>query len=204
MIPVYRYTEQARQQCQCKTASEPWLHCLIANVRGSNYLVIFIWDTREVISISRTSLSDLNAPLANDNHKPLTGTMKAKDIEAINVAAGFIKPTEQIERMKQYLRSSRLGCLKGMVRIFERQASDERDGRLKHFDGIGFSRIDARQMTNWSKMLLRFELPSEHDIWTICNKMPKYAKQLVTISLQGQRSINADNVEKFLRSKGYS
>lgn len=66
-------------------------------------------------------------------------------------------------------------------------------------DSKGFNRFDVHRMSVLAKSLLSYRMPSIDDITWCTYAMPKYAKQLTTLS--HTRNAKADKVELWLSNE---
>lgn len=92
------------------------------------------------------------------------------------------------KRVRLDLLRSRLGtdirwARRGLVRIFERQTSEERvSEQTREDNGIGFTGPDAPLLTSFAKQLQERGWLSFKQDTILLKLMPKYAGQLLTVS----------------------
>lgn len=90
---------------------------------------------------------------------------------------------QRIAYFKDQLKSNPKWALRGLIRIYERQTEDERQvGATVHDNGIGFSGCDAEILSSFAQQYLRWGRLSAKQMSILYRKMPKYARQLLSIS----------------------
>ena len=100
------------------------------------------------------------------------------------------KTVYTVEEIKQKLATSQPWIERAIIRLFERQTTDEQESETTtHKNAMGFSSFDAEILSSFAKQLVN--RPGYHltpkQAALAAKKLPKYAKQLWTIS-QGQVS----------------
>lgn len=105
--------------------------------------------------------------------------------------------TADIASFREKLANNAIWAIRGMLRIFQNQTTNEQDMESTEVDnGIGFTGVDAKLLTSFSKQvnskidwLKSKNLPiywdrllSEKQMKLVFKKMPKYAKQLYSVS----------------------
>ena len=100
------------------------------------------------------------------------------------------KTVYTVEEIKVKLATSQPWIERGIIRLFERQTTDEQEAEVTtHKNAMGFSSFDAEILSSFAKQLM--SRPDRHltpkQAALAAKKLPKYAKQLWTIS-QGQVS----------------
>jgi hypothetical protein len=83
---IYRSSELAENTKWREMPSEPYLHTMQVN----DYLVTYVWDTREIVHIIRLTVSPKkakNIAVANDNCEPLKDPMDIlpKELEWLTI-----------------------------------------------------------------------------------------------------------------------
>ena len=96
--------------------------------------------------------------------------MKGKDLQKLKVI------------MKNKLASNSVWAVKGMIRIFQYQTTEEQSCEVTVEDnGIGFNGVDANIMTSFSKQVNSGRNLSPKQMAIVFKKMPKYWGQLSTL-----------------------
>ena len=90
----------------------------------------------------------------------------------------------RIAYIRERLATNRQWATRGLVRIYEHQTSDEQTSmETKHHNGVGFTGADAEILTSIAKQVLAGRQLSEKQFnKVVFKKMPKYARQLESIS----------------------
>jgi hypothetical protein len=90
--------------------------------------------------------------------------------------------------VRQQLATKPEWAVRAMVRIFqENQTADEQTDQLtKHDNGIGFSGTDAQFLSSLAKQFIAKDYLSEKQVAFVLKKMPKYVKQVITMSNKAQ------------------
>lgn len=84
--------------------------------------------------------------------------------------------------LKDILRKSDKTLLDAVVAIYDRQTDEEKmSGQSTEENHIGFSKIDAKSLTNIAVKIKRKEELTFQEMCMTRNKMPKYWKQLMVI-----------------------
>lgn len=85
--------------------------------------------------------------------------------------------------LKNLVRTDEKALFKAIILIYANQTNEEQySGESVEDNGIGFTKHDAKEMTPIAKKLKRGEVLNQSEIAKSKNKMPKYWKQLMTIS----------------------
>jgi len=81
------------------------------------------------------------------------------------------------------LESNDVAVIKGLIRIYELQTSDEQSAEYtKHHNGVGFSGFDGEFMTSVAKFFLKVGFVTEGQFVHLKKKMMRYAGQLAKIA----------------------
>jgi hypothetical protein len=105
------------------------------------------------------------------------------------------------EDIKELLETNDVAVIKGLIRIYELQTSDEQsDEYTKHHNGVGFSGFDGEFMTSVAKWFLKNGFVSEGQFKHVKKKMMRYAGQLAKIA---NGEIVPSYREKFKIFKGW-
>ena len=89
--------------------------------------------------------------------------------------------------IKQYVRT-KLGsdprwAKHALLKIFEFQTADEQERETTHdHNGVGFTGIDGEILSSFAKQLQRKNWLSDKQMSILFKKMPKYWKQIISIS----------------------
>jgi len=87
------------------------------------------------------------------------------------------------EEIKSLLESNDVAVIKGLIRIYELQTSDEQSAEYtKHHNGVGFSGFDGEFMTSVAKFFLKVGFVTEGQFVHLKKKMMRYAGQLAKIA----------------------
>jgi hypothetical protein len=89
----------------------------------------------------------------------------------------------RIAHIREQLGTSAAWALRGLVRIYANQTADEQAvGTTKHHNDIGFTGADAEILTSFAQQYERRGSLSPKQMGLLFKKMPKYAKQLESVS----------------------
>jgi hypothetical protein len=74
-------------------------------------------------------------------------------------------------------------ALRGLVKVYEMQTADEQEmeATTEH-NGVGFTGVDGEILTSFAKQYIARGTLSPKQMALLYKKMPKYAKQLLTLS----------------------
>ena len=85
--------------------------------------------------------------------------------------------------IREKLGSNASWAVRGLVRIFENQTTDEQQAEVTAVhNGIGFTGADAEFLSSLAKQVLKGRTLSEKQMVFLFKKMPKYASQLEGVS----------------------
>ena len=104
-----------------------------------------------------------------------------------------------IEYYKAKLSTNEGWAIRGLERIAMRQTEYELENELTHENNkVGFSGPDAEILTSFYRQVKRgYTLTSKQKV-ILFHKMPKYAGQLVSISIQEGKVIKVGSEYKFI------
>lgn len=89
----------------------------------------------------------------------------------------------RISFLKEKLATNPKWAVRGLLRIYENQTNDEqRSGLTKYHNGIGFTGADSELLSSFAEQILAGRTMSPRQMYLIHRKMPKYARQLETVS----------------------
>lgn len=89
----------------------------------------------------------------------------------------------RIAFIKEQLKTNQAWAIKGLLRIYDNQTSDEQVSETtRHWNAIGFSGCDAEILSSFAKQILGGRTMSEKQMAMIFKKVPKYARQLNDIA----------------------
>jgi hypothetical protein len=87
------------------------------------------------------------------------------------------------DEIKSLLASNDVAVIKGLIRIYELQTSDEQNAEFtKYHNGVGFSGFDGEFMTSVAKWFLEHGFVTEGQFRGIKKKMMRYAGQLAKLA----------------------
>ena len=87
------------------------------------------------------------------------------------------------EDIRKLLETNDVAVIKGLIRIYELQTSDERAWETTHnLNGVGFSGFDGEFMTKVAKFFLKNGYVTEKQFKFIKKKMMRYAGQLAKLA----------------------
>ena len=88
-----------------------------------------------------------------------------------------------IEEMKNLIATNDTVLYKALIVLYNGQTADEqRDGATRYTNGIGFNGVDAPILTSFAEFLKKNRYLSVKQKALARKKLPKYAKQLVTVA----------------------
>ena len=88
-------------------------------------------------------------------------------------------------------------AVRGLLRIYQNQTEDEkRVEETNHENGIGFTGADANILTSFAKQVGYGRTMSPKQMALLFKKMPKYAKQLESVSYKPLPLYKADLAEE--------
>jgi hypothetical protein len=89
----------------------------------------------------------------------------------------------RIHHIKVMLRTNAQWALRGLLRIYENQTSDEQVSETtRHHNNIGFNGADAEILTSLAKQVIGGRNLSEKQMTIVYRRMPKYARQLEMVA----------------------
>ena len=95
--------------------------------------------------------------------------------------------TEIKNLFKSKLSTDRNWAVKGMLKIYEFQtASEQAAGTTKENNNVGFSGCDAEILSSFCQQVLKGRIMSDKQMALVFKKMPRYWKQLSSISDQAK------------------
>lgn len=90
---------------------------------------------------------------------------------------------QRVAHLKVRLATNPNWATEGLLRIYERQTTDEQEGRTtSHHNKVGFSGAHAEIMSSYAEQIREGKTMSSNQMRVIHRIMPKYARQLETIS----------------------
>ena len=116
---------------------------------------------------------------------------------------------QKVEFIRAQLAENTAWAIRGMLRIFENQTLDEQNSdSTNHENGIGFNGTDATFLSSCAKQVLAGRRMSAKQMHYIFKKMPKYARQLLSVSdpekLDTAMRANAQEAAKEARKASYN
>ena len=92
-----------------------------------------------------------------------------------------------LEEVKENLRTKRYWTEKAIVRLFEEQTEHEKQSAMTAIrNNVGFNATDAAIMTSFAQRLLQGRALSEKQLAIAQRRIPKYAKQLLSLGKEAQ------------------
>jgi hypothetical protein len=93
----------------------------------------------------------------------------------------------RIAFLKVQLGTKKAWAIKGLQRIYERQTADEKASQTtNNLNSVGFSGADAEILSSFAEQTLKNRALSDKQMAILFKKMPKYARQLESISVKYQ------------------
>ena len=95
------------------------------------------------------------------------------------------KITKERQRnfLKEKLGTNAHWAKNALLKIYEFQTQEEQDHECTHdHNGVGFTGVDGEILTSFAKQLIKYKRLSEKQMAIVFKKMPKYWKQILTIS----------------------
>ena len=87
------------------------------------------------------------------------------------------------EFIKEKLITDQRWLMRGIIAIYEKQTWDEQQSEMtKEDNGVGFNGIDAYILSSFAKQIKAGRTLSIKQLAIAQKKMPKYARQLLTIA----------------------
>ncbi len=101
-----------------------------------------------------------------------------------------ITQLQKKEFLKKKLGTNAHWAKRGLLKIFEFQTQEEQDHECTHdHNGVGFTGVDGEFLSSLAKQLLKYGKLSDKQMVHLFKKMPKYWKQILTIS--NEEKLNA-------------
>ena len=95
-----------------------------------------------------------------------------------------MKKTEAINTIRTAIVSNNRALYKALLIIYENQTSEEKSAQTTIEDNeVGFSGVDARLLSSFAAYLQRWGDLTERQLVHARKKMPKYARQILDLSL---------------------
>lgn len=105
-----------------------------------------------------------------------------------------------VEYYKAKLSTNEKWAVRGLERIAMRQTAYELEEKsTKENNGVGFSGPDAEILTSFYRVVRAGYMLTARQMEVLLQKMPKYANQLVTISLNEGKLVKEGRVYRFSR-----
>lgn len=116
-----------------------------------------------------------------------------------NIWETFTNQKQWEEYLKNLLKTNNKALFKAIVLVYDSQTEEEkRTNESVEENKIGFSKIDAKELSAIARKIKREEILTEGELAKSRNKMPKYWKQLMVISKRNmQRQKVREEQEKY-------
>lgn len=94
-----------------------------------------------------------------------------------------ITQLQKKEFLKRKLGTDPRWAKHALLKIFEFQTEEEQDHECTHdHNGVGFTGVDGEILSSFAKQLIKYKRLSDKQMALLFKKMPKYWKQILTIS----------------------
>ena len=107
---------------------------------------------------------------------------------------------ELINALKEQLATRDNQAIKGLLTIYSYQTSEEQcEGHTKEFNGVGFSGFDSDILSSFAEQYKTKGWLSPKQMNFVKKYIPKYARQILEISLKNKKIIKENGEYKFVK-----
>lgn len=105
-----------------------------------------------------------------------------------------------IKALKEQLATRDNQAIKGLLTIYSYQTSEEQcEGHTKEFNGVGFSGFDSDILSSFVEQYKTKGFLSPKQMNFVKKYMPKYAKQLIEISIKTKKIVKENGEYVFVK-----
>ena len=105
-----------------------------------------------------------------------------------------------INALKEQLSIRDNQAIKGLLTIYSYQTSEEQnDGYTKEYNGVGFSSIDSDILSSFAEQYQTKGWLSPKQMNIVKKHMPKYARQLIELSIRSGKIIKENGEYVFVK-----
>ena len=125
---------------------------------------------------------------------------ETKNVSVIKVETQkYTSKKQLIEIFKEKLATNKAWAVRGLMVIYSAQTEEEQfEGSVRENNGVGFVYMESEILTSFAKQLEKNKSLSEKQMSILFKKMPKYANQLLNISLSSGKIVKVGREYKFV------
>lgn len=125
---------------------------------------------------------------------------ETKNVSVIKVETQkYTSKKQLIEMFKEKLATNKAWAIRGLMVIYSAQTEEEQfEGSVRENNGVGFVCMESEIFTSFAKQLEKNKSLSEKQMSILFKKMPKYANQLLNISLSSGKIVKVGREYKFV------
>lgn len=111
----------------------------------------------------------------------------------------YTSKKQLIEMFKEKLATNKTWAIRGLMVIYSAQTEEEQfEGSVRENNGVGFVCMESEILTSFAKQFEKNKSLSEKQMAILFKKMPKYANQLLNISLFSGKIVKVGREYKFV------
>ena len=105
-----------------------------------------------------------------------------------------------VKALKEQLATRDNQAIKGLLTIYSYQTNEEQDnGYTKEYNGVGFSGFDSEILSSFAEQYKAKGWLSPKQMMFVKKYIPKYARQILEISLKNKKIIKENGEYKFIK-----
>lgn len=111
----------------------------------------------------------------------------------------YTSKKQLVEMFKENLATNKAWAIRGLMVIYSTQTEEEQfEGSVRENNGVGFVCMESKILTSFAKQFEKNKSLSEKQMSILFKKMPKYANQLLNISLSSGKIVKVGREYKFV------
>ena len=111
----------------------------------------------------------------------------------------YTSKKQLIKMFKEKLATNKTWAVRGLMVIYSAQTEEEQfEGSVRENNGVGFVCMESKILTSFAKQFEKNKSLSEKQMTILFKKMPKYANQLLNISLFSGKIVKVGREYKFV------
>ena len=105
-----------------------------------------------------------------------------------------------VKALKEQLATRDNQAVKGLLTIYEYQTTEEQcEGHTKEYNGVGFSGFDSDILSSFAEQYKTKGFLSPKQMNVVKKHLPKYARQLIEISIKSKKIVKENGEYIFVR-----
>ena len=111
----------------------------------------------------------------------------------------YTSKKQLVEMFKKKLATNKAWAVRGLMVIYSAQTEEEQfEGSVRENNGVGFVCMESEILTSFAKQFEKNKSLSEKQMTILFKKMPKYANQLLNVSLSSGKIVKVGREYKFV------